>query len=121
MMLSFLSLSLSLSLSLYIYIYIYIIISIYLSIHLSIYLYHYISINLFIYLSIYLSIYLPSSLRFSLIPPLTPPFSQSNIEDDQKSKCFICDLSSYDFEGKAKVKAYPIYIHIIILNHIHCY
>ena len=28
---------------------------------------------------------------------------QCNIEEDQKAKCFICDLESHEFDRKAKV------------------
>ena len=30
-------------------------------------------------------------------------FLQSNVEDDQKSTCFICDLPSHEFDRKGSV------------------
>ena len=36
---------------------------------------------------------------FNIIKCLT--FSQGNIQDDLKSKCFICDLQAHEFDRKA--------------------
>ena len=46
-------------------------------------------------------------------------FFQSNVEAEQKSKCFVCDLPSYDFERKAKVML--IYTHLLSIFYIQLY
>ena len=34
---------------------------------------------------------------------MTNTYIQYKIEEDQKSKCFICDLESHEFDRRAKV------------------
>ena len=42
-------------------------------------------------------------------------YYKTKIEEDQKAKCFICDLPSHQFDRKAKVTSHPCYTIIYII------